>query len=55
MDFRSSVLVYGFEALQSNKLLGLRRELLALRRELPQKGVQEPKDPDLVENSGSAT
>ena len=62
MNFRSSVFAYGFEVLQSNKLLGLRRELLALwrellalRRELPQKGVQEPKDLDLVENGGSAT
>jgi hypothetical protein len=69
MNFRSSVLAYGFEVLQSNKPLALRcellalwrellalwRELLALRRELPQKGVQEPKDLDLVENGGSAT
>jgi len=55
MSFRSVVFVYDLEVLQSNKLLGLRRELLDLRRELPQKGVQEPKDPGLVENGGSAT
>ena len=55
MSFRCRVFVYGLKVLQSNELLGLRRELLALRHELPQKGVQEPKDPDLVENSSSAT